>query len=36
MRPAEAIIELYERHAGTWRALRGARLIEGRWLDRFA
>ena len=33
--PAEAIIDLYQRHAETYDGLRGKLLMEGSWLDRF-
>ncbi|MDT0683247.1 class I SAM-dependent methyltransferase [Roseicyclus sp. F158] len=32
---AADIIDLYRRHAGAWIAMRGTRLTEGVWLDRF-
>lgn len=32
---AERIIDLYERHARTWSRLRGDRLIECKWIERF-
>lgn len=33
--PAEAIIDLYQRHAETYDGLRGKLLMEGSWLARF-
>lgn len=33
---ADAIIDLYRRHAGAWTAARGARLPEAAWMARFA
>ena len=32
---ADRIVDLYRRHAQTWAEARGAKLIEGTWLDRF-
>lgn len=33
--PADAIIDLYQRHAATYDGLRGKQLVEGPWLARF-
>jgi SAM-dependent methyltransferase len=33
--PADAVIDLYQRHAATYDGLRGKLLIEGPWLARF-
>lgn len=33
---ADQIVDLYRRHAQAWAQARGAKLIEGTWLDRFA
>ncbi len=33
--PADEVVELYRRHAQAWAQARGAKLIEGAWLDRF-
>ncbi len=33
--PADAIIDLYRRHARVWTSARGTRLTEKAWLDRF-
>jgi SAM-dependent methyltransferase len=33
--PADAIIDLYQRHAATYDSLRGKLLMEGPWLTRF-
>lgn len=33
---AADVVDLYRRHARAWAALRGERLIEGAWLERFA
>ena len=33
--PSEIVVELYERHADRWDALRGAALPEKGWMDRF-
>lgn len=33
--PAASVIETYQRHGAAWAALRGDRLSEGPWLDRF-
>lgn len=33
--PADEIVDLYRRHARAWAQARGAKLIEGTWLDRF-
>lgn len=33
--PAEAVIDLYQRHAATYDGLRGETLYEGAWLARF-
>lgn len=34
-RPEDSVIDLYQRHGPAWAMLRGNRLIEGAWLDRF-
>ena len=33
--PADAVIDLYQRHAATYDGLRGTLLMEGPWLSRF-
>jgi trans-aconitate methyltransferase len=33
--PADAIIDLYRRHARAWTSARGTRLTEQNWLDKF-
>ena len=33
--PADEVVALYRRHAEAWAQARGAKLIEGTWLDRF-
>ena len=33
--PADAVIDLYQRHAATYDGLRGTLLMEGAWLSRF-
>jgi SAM-dependent methyltransferase len=35
-RPEDSVIDLYRRHGATWAGLRGDRLAEGPWLDRFS
>lgn len=32
---ADQIIDLYNRHARTWNELRGNRLTERKWIERF-
>jgi len=34
-RPEDSVIGVYQRHGATWAGLRGERLSEGSWLDRF-
>jgi SAM-dependent methyltransferase len=33
---ADSVVDLYRRHGRAWAALRGERLIEAAWLERFA
>lgn len=34
-RPQDSVIDVYQRHGATWAGLRGDRLVESSWLDRF-
>ena len=34
-RPQDSVIDVYQRHGATWAGLRGDRLVEGSWLERF-